>query len=189
MKQVNVDELRKVVLTCQTLNEVYKKTGISSKKLKKLLKEYNINYEHFTPGIGKSTRARKFSATKICEFCKKDFIVNNKRTFEKQITCSYTCSNKLFRVGNLHANWKSYDEKPRKAEFYRRICFDKHGKKCIVCDEKFAVDVHHLDGNHKNNDISNLIPLCANHHRYMHMKETKELLIEQIKLYLESIAP
>lgn len=31
-----------------------------------------------------------------------------------------------------------------------------------------VVEVHHLDGNHFNNDQKNLIPLCPNHHRTLH---------------------
>ncbi len=39
--------------------------------------------------------------------------------------------------------------------------------KCRYCDENKVgiLDVHHIDGNHKNNNIENLVYLCANHHR------------------------
>ena len=167
---------------------MFKKTGIGLNRLKRLINEHKINTDHFTPGVGKSTRSQKFSATKICVCCKQEFKVTNKRTFVVQQTCSYACSNKIFRVGSLHGGWKSYEETPRKSGYYRRICFERHGKKCIVCGEKLAIDVHHLDGNRKNNHIDNLIPLCANHHRYMHMEEGKQLISDQIESYLK-IAP
>ena len=31
-----------------------------------------------------------------------------------------------------------------------------------------VVEVHHLDKNHENNKIENLVPLCPTHHDYMH---------------------
>lgn len=39
--------------------------------------------------------------------------------------------------------------------------------KCRVCDEnrRGMLDIHHIDNNHYNNNIENLVYLCANHHR------------------------
>jgi predicted HNH restriction endonuclease len=43
-------------------------------------------------------------------------------------------------------------------------------KNCLLCKEKdkrvFAV--HHVDGNHKNNKVSNLTWLCHNCHHLVH---------------------
>ena len=40
------------------------------------------------------------------------------------------------------------------------------GHKCSVhlCDEKTALEFHHINGNPSDNRESNLIVLCANHH-------------------------
>lgn len=48
--------------------------------------------------------------------------------------------------------------------------YRKHKKlACESCDfvaeHKCQLDVDHIDGNHKNNDVSNLQTLCANCHR------------------------
>lgn len=41
--------------------------------------------------------------------------------------------------------------------------------KCQVCNLKFKnLHVHHLDNNHSNNDVDNLIPLCKSCHRIAH---------------------
>lgn len=186
MNQIDIDVLRQAVKESQTVNELRKKVNISLARLKKLCLQNQIDTNHFTPGVGKSTRSKKFTAEKQCAFCKNIFIVTTRKQFEKQQTCSCSCSNKLFRRGSNHGNWKSYEDKSRKADFYRRLCFERHGKKCIVCEERLAVDVHHLDGNHQNNQIGNLIPLCANHHRYMHMKEGKELINDQIEAFFKN---
>jgi hypothetical protein len=87
-------------------------------------------------------------------------------------TCSHACANRLFRVGDKHANWKP--------ESYRSTCFLHHNKKCVVCGEQNIVEVHHLDEDRSNNDPSNLIPLCPTHHQYWHSRH--RLLINDIVL-------
>lgn len=186
MKQIDINDFKEHVKQSQTLNELRKRTGLSLQRIKRMCEKESISVEHFTPGVGKSTRSKAFSATKICVQCKSEFITTTRKQFKIQQTCSCSCSNKFFRTGSKHGNWKPYEDKSRKADFYRRICFERHGKKCIVCEEKLAIDVHHLDGNHKNNHVDNLIPLCANHHRYMHMKEGKQLISDQIESYLKN---
>nr|MCK4929551.1 HNH endonuclease [Nanoarchaeota archaeon] len=41
-------------------------------------------------------------------------------------------------------------------------------KKCICCNFAKIVELHHLDGNNKNNSKENLIPLCPNCHKMIH---------------------
>lgn len=96
---------------------------------------------------------------KLCPVCGK-IIKNIKAT-----TCSSNCANKFF---------SKKKQKPKTS--YRTICFEYHEKKCIVCGEDKIVSVHHYDGNHKNNDPCNLIPLCPTHHQYIHSKYKKFVL-------------
>lgn len=91
-------------------------------------------------------------------------------------TCSHSCSNKKFRTGENHGNWKQ--------DRYQTTCFLHHTKKCVVCDENRIVEVHHLDHDRKNNDPSNLIPLCPTHHQYWHSKY-KNLIEKTILDYIE----
>jgi len=74
------------------------------------------------------------------------------------------------------AEWQSV-----KNEFmnYRRTCFKHHGKQCLVCEEDEVIDVHHIDGDRKNNKPENLVPLCPLHHRYLKSKK-KNALVEGI---------
>jgi hypothetical protein len=47
-------------------------------------------------------------------------------------------------------------------------------RKCEWCGRvalKSALDIHHKDGNHNNNDPSNLLILCATCHRETHEKQ------------------
>lgn len=53
-------------------------------------------------------------------------------------------------------------------------------KKCIICGFEKIVDLHHLDGNKKNNNQSNLIGLCPNHHKMIHNKKYKDEVTKEI---------
>lgn len=116
---------------------------------------------------------------KKCLQCGSDFSVNR---WAKQYTCSRSCANMYFRSGVDHGSYIENGE--RKPAIYRRICFKEHGRKCICCDEKFAVDVHHIDGDNLNNKLDNLIPLCANHHRYFHSSKMKHIVEEKIQEFI-----
>ena len=45
----------------------------------------------------------------------------------------------------------------------------RDGHKCVVCDYRGDLDVHHIDHNRRNNKTENLITLCPNHHREAHL--------------------
>jgi hypothetical protein len=83
-------------------------------------------------------------------------------------TCSYSCANTLFRSGKNNPN---YNEQK-----YRNLCFDNHGKKCIVCGEEKIVAVHHINEDHSDNRVDNLVPLCPTHHQYVHSRHKDEIL-------------
>ena len=38
----------------------------------------------------------------------------------------------------------------------------------FIAHDKIQLDIHHLDGNHKNNNQENLMTICANCHRLEH---------------------
>ena len=90
-------------------------------------------------------------------------------------TCSRSCANTYFRSGESNGNWKQ--------DAYQSTCFLHHGKKCVICEESLIVDAHHLDEDKTNNDPSNLIPLCPNHHRYWHSKH-RHLIEEKVSSYI-----
>ena len=109
---------------------------------------------------------------KRCIVC--DSIIKNYK--ESKGTCSRACANKHFRSGENNGNWKQ--------DTYQSTCFLYHGKKCVICDESLIVDAHHLDEDKTNNDPSNLIPLCPNHHRYWHSRY-RHLIEEKVYSYID----
>ncbi len=96
---------------------------------------------------------------KECPVCK------NMHT-KSGVTCGYSCSNTYFRSGKNNPNWKGS---------YRNVCFETHGKSCIVCGESKIVAVHHINEDHEDNRISNLVPLCPTHHQYVHSRYREEV--------------
>jgi len=44
---------------------------------------------------------------------------------------------------------------------------------CVLCGYNISVDVHHIDENKENNDLDNLITLCPNCHREIHIGYTE----------------
>lgn len=113
---------------------------------------------------------------KKCPVCRSPI-----KDYKKRTTCSCSCSNTFFRSGENHPNWKQ--------DTYRTTCFLYHKKECIICKEKRIVEVHHYDGNSKNNKKENFIPLCPTHHKYMHSGYKKEILNEvneYIKKFISS---
>lgn len=51
---------------------------------------------------------------------------------------------------------------------YSAIAYAHYGEACVVCQVTEPLEVHHIDGVRSNNDVSNLVPLCANHHGLTH---------------------
>lgn len=101
---------------------------------------------------------------KLCPVCGKPI-----KNYRHHTTCCNRCKG-LFFKDTYKQTSREYHNSGNDIINYRTECLRYYGKKCAVCDETNIIEVHHLDGNHKNNDIKNLIPMCSNHHRYVHSK-------------------
>jgi hypothetical protein len=68
--------------------------------------------------------------------------------------------------GKKNSNWKGGE-----SSHYAKNVAVRHFKKneCLVCGYKVSTDVHHWDKNKYNNKKDNLILLCPNHHREVHL--------------------
>lgn len=129
-------------------------------------KEFTVEYKKRTQ---KFCSRKCFGQSKVIKHIKNNCPVCGKKVNYGRVTCSYSCSNTHFRSGSDHPNWKIPEEKG-----YRSICFEHKEKKCLICGYDRIISVHHLDGDRKNNNIENLIPLCMNHHAEIHSKEWGE---------------
>jgi len=153
---------------CRYLNIPINGTGM--RKVDMMIKESGIDISHFRLGV----LPKYETIEKICPVCTGVFktLKNHK---DEKITCSRACANTYFRSGANNGNYNN--------EAYRNICFQYHEKECVICKEKLILCVHHMDGNHKNNDPENLVPMCPTHHQYFHSRY-RQMVEPQILEYL-----
>jgi len=176
------NEFETIVKESVSKSEVCRKLGLPNngyglRKVCDLIQNYNVDITHFSHKAAINKFQRKYEIiTKKCPVCEKEFETQLGHTREKR-TCSHSCSNTFFRSGKDNPNWK--DEKSEWG--YRKICFSVWKGKCILCGFDMVVDVHHLDKNHSNNSINNLVPLCPNHHKAIHTKKYGKIVEQQIK--------
>ena len=91
-------------------------------------------------------------------------------------SCSAAYNNRTLRSGEDHPNWSDgYSS-------YRKKAMSKYGARCAVpgCELTVAsfsiparmLDVHHIDGDRSNNDVSNLMVCCV----WCHAKITRGII-------------
>jgi len=156
---------------CRTLGLPVNGTGM--RHVDSFVEQYGICTDHFDNG---NKRRRKWVwIIKECPVCGESFETLQGHPREKQ-TCSHSCANTWFRSGEDNPNWKEVSDKK-----HRQICFQHYDEKCVVCGWDKVVDVHHIDENRDNNKPKNLIPLCPNHHKLIHMNEYKDMMQSKIR--------
>jgi len=68
--------------------------------------------------------------------------------------------------------------------FYQSLKLSKirgtTGLECCICGYNKHIDLHHIDGNNKNHNISNIASLCPNHHREVEAGEHKDVQVFSI---------
>lgn len=90
------------------------------------------------------------------------------------------CYNTLFNLEAIkNYNYKKYHN--IEPEVYKQIT-----NKCVLCGFDKVVELHHLDKNRKNNSQDNLIGLCPNHHKMIHLLKYKDEIIQQVKKILDN---
>ena len=84
------------------------------------------------------------------------------------------CYTTTFRL-QYNKDWNSQKRHNIPVEIYKKIT-----ERCIICEFDKIVDLHHLDGNRNNNSEKNMIGLCPNHHKMIHMIEFREEVLQQL---------
>lgn len=85
------------------------------------------------------------------------------RNPEGRVFCSRSCAtsdNNKLKSGIRNPNWNGgYSS-------YRKRALVHYGSKCQLCeyDTECCLEVHHIDGDKRNNEISNLMVVCPTHH-------------------------
>ena len=116
-------------------------------------------------------------AHKLCYKCYKKIYRQPKVVCKN---CGREREHKAFGLcGSCHIKLKHYDKVKRyNAKRYHNLSLELYevltSFPCILCGFDKAVDLHHVDGSHKNNSPFNLVALCPNHHALMHHPKYKE---------------
>jgi len=161
---VDVKESKAIIRNSLTFAEVlrnhkYPTNGNVLQHLKKFISEYDVDISHFD----QKHKQRKYKVEeKKCPVCGKNFKTRIGSSNETT-TCSYSCSNSYFRTGVNNGNCKG----DKALGTYRPRAFKAYGKQCETCGyHKYeqSLQVHHIDSNRSNNNLDNLIVLCANCH-------------------------
>lgn len=104
---------------------------------------------------------------KICKRCKRELPHHAKGL------CA-GCYNTVFNLENAKAhNYKKWHN--ISLELYKKLT-----EKCFLCGFEKVVELHHLDKNRENNSEDNLIGLCPNHHKMIHISKYRGEIIDQI---------
>jgi len=74
-----------------------------------------------------------------------------------------------------NAHDPDYKHKEDRSENYCRVAYEVHRieRKCLICGTTERIHIHHKDGNRKNNEKENLMPLCVSCHTYVHWRQWK----------------
>lgn len=85
------------------------------------------------------------------------------------------CHNRIYHYDNT----KRYNAKKNYGIDLEKL--RKFTKECVVCSFNKIVDLHHLDGDKKNNVDSNLVGLCPNCHKMIHSYNYYEEIKEGLR--------
>ncbi len=109
-----------------------------------------------------------------CGNCKKEIWISKgrkKRSKSGETFCNRSCAtvfnNKNCKIGTQHPNYSTG------IGGYRIKALNHYGAKCNVCGYSVVsvLEVHHIDSNRSNNELSNLEVLCPTHHKEKTLNE------------------
>lgn len=103
----------------------------------------------------------------ICKRCKQE------KPYHGRGLCR-GCYSSIFQIEAV----KAYNR--RKLYNIKNEIYQKVTSECVVCGFDKIVDLHHLDHNRGNNDPSNLVGLCPNHHKMLHHRAFQQEVYEQL---------
>lgn len=85
------------------------------------------------------------------------------------------CYNSTFHIDKvkIHNARRTHNIEP---DLYKKLI-----EKCLICDFDKIVEIHHLDHDNKNSSKENLVGLCPNHHKMLHMKKHQKTIFNILK--------
>lgn len=120
----------------------------------------------------------------ICAYCGKPFEKVNNRLSSSKSGLYFCCRKHKDRAQSLKGGIKEVMPKHygtgNGRYDYRHRAFEEYEHKCAICgwcEDERVLEVHHIDEDRANNDITNLMILCPICHRYLtlHLYTVEEL--------------
>lgn len=136
--------------------EKYPKINPNSMKLKKCVTCGKVD-EHHGKGMCRKCYKKQWVSSKviICPECKRE------KTHHGKGLCA-SCYTRVHGYEHIKRyNARKYHD--LSLELYRQIT-----QFCVSCSFSKIVELHHLDGDKKNNSSNNLVGLCPNCHKMIH---------------------
>ena len=130
-----------------------------------------------------------------CCNCGKE-IYRKKTQIKRSKSGDCFCSRRCATIVNntRHKKWENHPNYLNGMSSYRRVGLEHYGSKCQNpdCELKLKdinivekmLDVHHIDGDRTNNDVSNLVVLCV----YCHALVTRGLMILNEDIEINKLA-
>jgi len=115
-----------------------------------------------------------------CLFCKKENskLVRDYHFGKNKLPrfCNRNCKDLASRIENILDCRPKHYSKNNNSRYSRPVAFRNYSHRCENCFYDIYVkilEVHHIDGNKRNNKLDNLIILCPNCHSLLTLKIVK----------------
>lgn len=115
---------------------------------------------------------------KYCQYCGKQLerkryngVLEDFTVFKKRKYCNRECMKCSFlKIGENNQTWSNSHTTARKINE-----LILHKNKCEKCGNDINLDIHHIDGNWKNNNLDNLMCLCRSCHTKLERNKKKKV--------------
>ncbi len=169
--------------TCEYISGYERITSVIRVKCKIHENEFEIKYENirhdnkpYYPcrSCQEEQRQLRYESSRQeveCSYCKKRFLKSKARLDNSRSGLHFCCREHKDLAQRLESG-DSFDimrpDHYGSLANYRELAFRTYEHKCACCDwceDIRILEVHHIDSDRENNDISNLVILCPNCHR------------------------
>lgn len=148
-------------VTCDNCGQIYQK------ETRQIQLNAKLGHKNFcSSDCLKKSRTTSLLLTCSNPDCNRSFVRQKSayvRNASSQAYCSNSCAasvNNKQRIRDKHSQWNGG------TSVYRKMALEHHGAMCCVCgyNTESCLQVHHIDGNRKNNELNNLLVVCPTHH-------------------------
>lgn len=167
------ETLEKLIKEGVSYERIGRKYEVSGNAVKKAAKKLGIELEQKRKINPSEHFNKKTKQVHICLNCGKEF--EHTRSSRNKF-CSHSCQQEYQHTKYIE-RWKNGEEDGMSGKYgisshIRRYIFEKYNGKCQLCgwnkenpySHNVPLQIHHIDGDYKNNSENNLQLLCPNCH-------------------------